>query len=297
MEGYKLSNKYNKTNKELFVENIFEEIMDNCSNKNVTSLCKKLSKKLSFKSGKDAEYLCHLTYWLYILGKIDLVKKCIAITHNVKFDKKDNIVWIFIRFMWGIEIKILREDGKKIEADELVKTIDQHLLTPSLGETPERMWEKENKRRDRFSLGIESQMDVSNQKNIEDSLLAGDEKLANKDRFVALFSLIGRTEIGLCKNLNNNKERIANIWPSAIPNAKKYNALGGKSELPKDDLVEWMDIFKLPYVERLTPSATAAVLNRKPSSITRETAKDMDNGMYNPVIAEAGSPEKPAPAP
>jgi IS30 family transposase len=47
-----------------------------------------------------------------------------------------------------------------------------------------------------------------------------------------------------------------------------------------------MDIFKLLYVERLTPSAAA--LNRKPFSITRETAKGMDNGMYNPVIAETG---------
>jgi hypothetical protein len=198
------------------MENIFEEIMDKCSHKNVTSLCKKLSKKLSFKSGKDAEILCHLTYWLYILDKIDLVKKCIAITHDVKFNKKDNIVWIFIHDMWGIEIKILREEGRNIEADELIKTIDQHLLTPALDETPERMQEKENKRRDRFSLGIESQMDASNQKHIEDSLLVGDNKLANNYRFVALFSLIGRTETGLYKKLNNDKERIEEITKKYI---------------------------------------------------------------------------------
>jgi hypothetical protein len=198
------------------MENIFEEIMVKCSNKNVTSLCKKLSKKLSFKSGKDAENLCHLTYWLYILDKIDLVKKCVAVTHDIKFNKKDNIVWIFIHHMWGIEIKILREEGKNIEADELVKIIDQHLLTPSLGETPERMQEKENKRRDRFSLGIGSQMDVLNQKNIEDSLLAGDNKSANSDRFIALFSLIGRTETGLYKNLNKDKEKIKEITKKYI---------------------------------------------------------------------------------
>jgi IS30 family transposase len=52
-------------------------------------------------------------------------------------------------------------------------------------------------------------------------------------------------------------------------------------------LVERMDIFKLLYVERLKPSAIAAALNRKPSSITREREKGMDNGMYNPIIAEA----------
>jgi IS30 family transposase len=43
----------------------------------------------------------------------------------------------------------------------------------------------------------------------------------------------------------------------------------------------------LLYVERLKPSDIAAALNRKPSSITRETEKGMDNGMYNPIIAEA----------
>ena len=193
------------------MENIFEEIMANCSNKNVISLCKKLSKKLSFKSGKDAENLCYLTYWLYILGKIDLVKKSISITHDVKFDIKDNIVWIYIHYIWGIEIKILREEGKNIEADELIKTIDRHLLTPSLGETPERMQEKENKRRNRFSLGIESQMDVSDQKNIEDSLSMGDKKMAQQGRFVALFSLIGKMETGLYENLNRDKERIEEI--------------------------------------------------------------------------------------
>jgi hypothetical protein len=52
--------------------------------------------------------------------------------------------------------------------------------------------------------------------------------------------------------------------------------------------VEWMDIFKLPYVERFKPSAVDAAFTRKPYSITREIAKGMDKGMYNPVIAEAG---------
>jgi IS30 family transposase len=52
-------------------------------------------------------------------------------------------------------------------------------------------------------------------------------------------------------------------------------------------LLERMDILKLLYVERLKPSAIATVLNRKPSSITRELGKGMDNGTYNPILAEA----------
>jgi IS30 family transposase len=43
----------------------------------------------------------------------------------------------------------------------------------------------------------------------------------------------------------------------------------------------------LLYVERLKPSAVAAALKRKPSSITRELEKGKDNGMYNPIPAEA----------
>jgi hypothetical protein len=43
------------------MSNLFGEIMGNCTHKKVISLCKKLSKKLSFKSGNDVENLCHLT--------------------------------------------------------------------------------------------------------------------------------------------------------------------------------------------------------------------------------------------
>jgi IS30 family transposase len=52
-------------------------------------------------------------------------------------------------------------------------------------------------------------------------------------------------------------------------------------------LVERMDILKLLYVERPKPSAIAAALNRTPSSITREPERGVDNGIYNPILAEA----------
>jgi IS30 family transposase len=41
-------------------------------------------------------------------------------------------------------------------------------------------------------------------------------------------------------------------------------------------LAERMDIFRLLYVARLKTSAIAAALNRRPSSITRELEKGMD---------------------
>jgi IS30 family transposase len=53
-------------------------------------------------------------------------------------------------------------------------------------------------------------------------------------------------------------------------------------------LVERMDIFRLLYVEKRKSSAIATALNRRPSGITRELEKGVDQGMYNPIVAEAG---------
>jgi hypothetical protein len=40
----------------------------------------------------------------------------------------------------------------------------------------------------------------------------------------------------IIKYIGKNKTIETFIWPSAIPNAKKYNELGVKNELSKDDL-------------------------------------------------------------
>jgi IS30 family transposase len=47
-----------------------------------------------------------------------------------------------------------------------------------------------------------------------------------------------------------------------------------------------MDIFRLLYAEGLKPAHTGRLLNRSPSSISREIAKGMDQGTYNPFVAE-----------
>ena len=51
-------------------------------------------------------------------------------------------------------------------------------------------------------------------------------------------------------------------------------------------LEERMDIFRLLYVERLKPAYIGKQLNRSPSSISREIARGIDQGAYNPFIAE-----------
>jgi hypothetical protein len=193
--------------KENYMNNLFDEIMENCNHKKVMILCKKLGRKLSFKSGKDVENLCHLIYWLYILDKKELAKRCIELTHNIPFDQNYN-VWDFLHSIWGLEIRLLFEEGKNKDAEKIKETIDRHLLTPSkqFNETPEEMQKHENKRRDRFVV------DTQSYKNeIDDALKDGDIKSANDWRFIALLSLIGDTATGLYPKLNKDKEGIEKI--------------------------------------------------------------------------------------
>jgi hypothetical protein len=194
------------------MENLFEEIALSCKHKQVQSIGKKLAKKLSFKSGNDVENLCHLTYWLYILGEKDFAKKCIALTHNLPFDSNHN-VWTFIHTMWGLEIRILQEEGRNNETVEIAHTIDQHYLTPSkqFSETLEQMQADEKERRNRFGLGIEFENEISNQVAIEDCLNDNDVKSANEWRFIALLGLIGDTATGLYPNLNKDVDKIEEV--------------------------------------------------------------------------------------
>ena len=198
----------------MLMDNLFEEISSGYGNKKVKSLCNKLGKKLSFKNMGDVENLCHLAYWLYILGKKEMAKKCIALTHSIQFDGNYN-VWTFIHSMWGLEIRILREEDKHNEADVMCAAIDRHTLTPNAktNETPEECKRREMQRRSNFVLGIhpDKTMEVSNRREVERAIAEGDLKSANVWRFLALLHLIGDTETGLFPDLNKDKNKIEAI--------------------------------------------------------------------------------------
>ena len=66
----------------------------------------------------------------------------------------------------------------------------------------------------------------------------------------------------------------------------KNNAPRGTVSYKRITLAERLDIFRLLHIERLKPSQIAKLLNRKPSTITREITKGMDNKVYNPLVAE-----------
>jgi hypothetical protein len=187
------------------MEKLFEEIMENCNHKKVQSICKKLNKKFSFKSEKDVENLCHLIYWLYILGKLDFVKKCIKYTHIIEYDR-NNFLWSFINSIWGLEIRILRQESNVEEINNIIQQMDKNDLLPNKNETSEERRKHIEKRRNRFVVE-----DVSYQKQIEDSINDDDIKGANEWRFIALLSLIGDTETGFYPNLNNNRDKIEKV--------------------------------------------------------------------------------------
>jgi hypothetical protein len=189
------------------------DIMENCKNKKVESLCKKLQKKLSFKNGKDVENLCHLVYWLYILDKKELAKKCIELTHNINFDHNYN-VWTFIHSIWGLEIRMLNSEDKKSEANRIIEKMNEHYFTPPKNRTIEWTKDFENRRRERF--GIDGEIDITNKVEIERCLKDNNIKLANEYRFTAIIRLIGGAETGFYPNLNKNRETIEEIIKNYI---------------------------------------------------------------------------------
>ncbi len=181
---------------------VFDQIKEKCQKKKVVSLCNKLSKKCSFKNGADCENLCHLAYWLYVYGEKNLAMNCISLTHDIPFDLNYN-VWTFIHAMWGLEMRLLREQGKKNEAQKIADTMNNHLLTPSKINTTDKMLAREEKRRSRFTYE-----DTIQKENVESNLKANDLSRANDWRFVALLGMIGNTETGFYPMLNEHTQQI-----------------------------------------------------------------------------------------
>jgi hypothetical protein len=193
---------------------IFETIKNQCPQKKIISLCNKLIKKCSFKSGKDAGNLCHLSYWLYLYEKPELAFTCIALTKPLVFNH-DFLVWDYILCMWGLEARILREQGRTETAQAISeKIIDCYLAPINPNDTRETMMKRWQNWIDRHTLSF-----IDLRDKIDESLQDGDTKQANEIRFIALITMIGKLESGLFPNLNNNRNEVnvkINEYISAI---------------------------------------------------------------------------------
>lgn len=179
---------------------IFKSIMNSCTEKKIVSLCKKLEKKCSFDSGKDAENLCHLAYHLFVYGHIEEAIVVCRFTHDVLFPGKGIFcVWDFILFIWGLEVFILKAQGKVEEANVRIKEIDHIHMQPvglSINDTEEKRRKDADELRLRFTYP-----DVLECERIEKS-----ERHANGYRFIALFDMIGYGATGLYPNLSAHWE-------------------------------------------------------------------------------------------
>jgi hypothetical protein len=207
----------NYVEQENYKYHLFKRIMEKCDYKKVVVLCKKLSKNCSFESKRDVGNLCALIYWLYILDKNELAKKCIELTRNIPFDQAYPL-WSYLHSIRGLEIRMLFEEGKNEDAKKIIETLDRDLFempfyeldgTRSQLETP--LEEKRHRVQERERRKSEDVNWVSHKDEINDALKDGDMKRANDCRFRALFELIGYTEAGFYPKLNTDKEEIEKI--------------------------------------------------------------------------------------
>lgn len=183
---------------------LFESIMNSCPRKKVVSLCKKLIKKCSFNSGEDARNLCSLGYRLFIYGYIDEALAVSRYTHNVPFPGRGVFnVWTFILCLWGLEVFILKAQGKYEEADVRIKEID-HIHIQPIGLRINETAEECRKHADELYLRF-AYPDVLRRKDIEEEKSL---HFANEWRFTALFKMIGYGATGLYPNLSAHWEEL-----------------------------------------------------------------------------------------
>lgn len=159
---------------------LFERIRQNHSEKMILSLTDKLMKKCSFHSGKDAENLCRLAYWLFVYGYIEEVHEIYAITKDAEFPGKGGYnVWDFLLYIWGLEVYLLKSGGNEKAAEAIIHTMDKYWSSSPLSK------EAEEQRRNSFTYEV-----VSYAKEIDGATTL---RHADSLRFTALFRMIGYT--------------------------------------------------------------------------------------------------------
>lgn len=180
-------------------QELFENIRSIHNEKQIISLCKKLTKKCSFNSGADIENLCRLAYWLFVYGYVDEALSVCEITHDVEFPGKGIwAVWDFIMFMWGLEVHIYKNQNDIEKANAIVQKMHNLWMFPPT--LPPKNQEHETTRRNGFTVSF-----CSREKEISN---ASSETRADGWRFVALFMLIGYGSTGLFPDLVKEKDTV-----------------------------------------------------------------------------------------
>ena len=130
---------------------IIQEILDKTDKKVIQSDCKKILKKLSFKSSKDTGWVTELAVWLYVFGYYDYAIAVANLFDTVEFDGNYTL-WENIKGARLLKARILRERGKTREAEEAVQTLLPY-------EHP-KLYKNASKDLDLYARNIESNIEV-----------------------------------------------------------------------------------------------------------------------------------------
>jgi len=101
------------------------KIPNTIDKKPITSLCKKISKKFSYKSSNDLENLANLVTWLYIYNYYDEALEICDLINEIKFNGNYTL-WDNIDTLYCIKARILREQGSLTNSNEIVCFVNQY---------------------------------------------------------------------------------------------------------------------------------------------------------------------------
>ncbi len=189
--------------------NIFEQIMEICSEKKVVSRCKKLSKKSKLTSGAVAGTLTELGYWLYVYGHIAEAIKVCEFSHieEPKPGKVNYNIWDFVLWLWGLEAYIYHKQNAEERCNEIIVAMERVWSIPSgIFDTTEKI--SAHNRSIRNSLTYE---DAINKNKIEEQLESNSKLGAAEYRFTALFHMIGYGVTGLYPHLEEHKAELEEL--------------------------------------------------------------------------------------
>jgi hypothetical protein len=107
------------------MDELITRISNSVDKKNVQSCCKKILKKCSFKSDNDLSNVKQLAFWLYIYGYYDEAISVCDLLKDMEFTGNYRI-WDNADNAMCLKARILREQGKLPEREELLKKVNEH---------------------------------------------------------------------------------------------------------------------------------------------------------------------------
>ena len=107
------------------MKELIQNIMSAIDKKGVQSNCKKILKKCSIKSAKDAGFVTELAIWLYIYGYNQEAINVCDIFKDEQFSGNYRL-WNNIDHAYCLKARILREQGDTSESKACIDYVNQY---------------------------------------------------------------------------------------------------------------------------------------------------------------------------